>query len=105
MIELKKEILNNGLYLYYNYLSHYGIDKYGTKKDLLLLSCINEILENNCHYDLIDVKSLDNIHRLYRHILHRNPQLKYCRKNLDNYNNLGDAQFIEKYQRIKNITQ
>ena len=97
---IKKEIYNNGLWLYFEYLSHYGVDRHNTKKSLLVLSAIDEIMENNCYYGLVDERTLGNINKFYSYIIHKNPQLKYCRKNIINYNNLGDSQFLEKFRVI-----
>ena len=96
---LIKELYQNSLFLYFNYLPHYGVDRHHTKKDILLLHCLNDLLDNNCYYELIDEKLMGQINRFYHYILNKNPQLKYCKIDLfSNYNNLGDAQFIEKYQ-------
>jgi hypothetical protein len=97
---LKKEIYNTGLFLYFEYLRHYGVDRYHTKKDLLILSCLDELLENNCYYELIGEEELGCINRFYTYIRNKNPQLKYCRRDIINYNNFGNAQYIEKFRVI-----
>jgi len=100
---IKQEIYNNALFLYFDYLPHYGVDRYNTKKSLLILSCIEELLSNNCYYGFIDEMTLGNMNRFYSYILHKNPQLKYCRKDIINYNNLGYDQNIEKFRVIDHL--
>lgn len=104
MNNLKKEIYNNALFLYFTYLPHYGNDKHKTKKSILLLAMIEDLLKNNCHYGFVDSRSLGYINKFVQDILDHNPLLKYCRIDLDQYNNLGDSQYIEKYQVIKEDT-
>ena len=101
---LKNEIFETGLFLYDKFLSHYGVDRHNTKKDLLILSCIDEMLEDNCYYDFISERELGCINRFYSYIRNKNPQLKYCRKEI-NYNNLGDAQWFEKYRLIDHLME
>ena len=98
---IKKEIYETGLHFYFDYLIHYGIDRHHAKKDLLILSCLDEMMEHNCHYEFIHEKGLGCMNRFYNHLRNRNPQLKYCRKNLINYNNLGHSQYIEKFNHSK----
>ena len=96
-----QEIYHNGLFLYFEVLPILGIDKHNSKKDLLLLAMIDDLLTNNCYYEFIDSNAYGYIKDFYHHILNRNPQLKYCRVDIDNrYNNLDGKQFIEKYQMI-----
>jgi hypothetical protein len=102
---IDEEIYKTGLFFYFEYLQHYGVDRYNTKKSLLILSCIDELLDNNCYYDIIDENSLSNINRFYNYILSKNPQLKYCRKCNLNYNNLGNAQNIQKFQMIDMVVE
>jgi|GEM_PF-5404474 len=101
MNDIRKEIYNNSLYYYFKFIPHYGIDKHNTKKSLLLLSMIQDLLEQNCYYGMIDDVTFGYILKFHQYILNKNPQLKYCRGDIScNYNNLGGDQFIEKYQTI-----
>lgn len=97
---IKKEILANAIRLS-EYLSVYGIDKYNTKGDILILSLIDEMLEQNCYFDFIDECTFRNIKRYLAKLLHSNPQLMYCRMNLGDYINLDGKQNIDTYKLIK----
>ena len=99
-----QEIYKNSLFLYFEVFPVYGIDKHNSKKDLILLSMIDDLLDNDCYYGMIDSRTLGYIRKFHQYILNRNPLLKYCRADIDcRYNNLGDEQFIEKYQKVKGL--
>ena len=101
--KLKKEIVNNTLFLY-EYLSIYGIDKFNTKKALVLLAMYDEILSSDCYFGLVSecvhAKVLDHIRR----ILKNNPQLRWCRFDINDYVNMGDPQNIDTYKLLKGRT-
>lgn len=100
----KRNILDNSLNIF-SYLEVYGVDKFNSKRDIILLSFIDDILTTNCYYELIDECILKKIYKIYTDIINSNPQLKYCRINLEDYKNLGGPQNIKTYQQvIKNIT-
>lgn len=103
MNNLKKEIVVNSLSLY-EYLSTYGVDRFNTKEDIILLSFMDDILKQNCYYDFIDECNIMDIEKFINHILHSNPQLRYCRIKLDDYKNLGGKQNIDTYKLIKGRT-
>lgn len=90
-------LLQNGLYIY-SYLAKYGYDKYATKRDLMLLFFLNDILEENCHYDVLNECAHRKVLKLITNILNRNPQLKYCKKEFFDYKNLGGPQNIDTYK-------
>jgi hypothetical protein len=102
MNNINKEILYNGKFIY-DYLSVYGVDRYNTKKDLILLSHMRNILELNCYYNVLNECSINNIYSFISKILNNNPQLKYCRINVNDYKNLGSKQNIDTYKRIDNL--
>jgi len=97
----KREILDNTMNVY-KYLEIYGVDKFNSKEDIILISLIDDILTVNCYYNLLTECMLKKIHRILTDILNNNPQLKYCRINLDDYKNLGGLQNIKTYQKVKN---
>jgi len=97
---MRKELLNSSLKLY-EYLSVYGVDRHNTKEDIILLWLIRDILEQDCYFSLLDECSHKNLMILFRKIQHTNPQLKYCRFNLDDYKNLGNKQNIDTYRIIR----
>jgi methylmalonyl-CoA mutase N-terminal domain/subunit len=100
MNNLKREIIENTLSLY-KYLEIYGVDRHNTREDISLLILIQDILENNCYYNLLDNISFSNIVKVIEHTLHSNPKLKYCRIDITDYKNLGGVQNINTFQIIK----
>jgi len=72
---LQKEIVNNTLFLY-NYLSIYGVDRFNTKRDLVLLAMWEEILSSDCYFGLIRECSLKAVLNEINRILRTNPQLR-----------------------------
>lgn len=99
MNDINREILQNGVFLY-RYLAKYGVDRYNTKRDLILLIWIKDLLEQNCYYDILNECMYNKLIGLIEEILHNNPQLKYCRKELWDYKNLGDKQNIDTYKNL-----
>ncbi len=100
MKNVKKTILVNSVQLYKK-LSIYGIDRYDTKRDILLLSIIDDILSNNCYFNFLDLKTLMCIEKILEKTLRKNPSLKNCRIDINDYKNLGGKQNITTYQIIK----
>lgn len=100
MNNIDRTILTNSLMIY-EYLSIYGIDRHNTKEDIILISMIKDLLYNNCYFDLVDECTMWKIKKILSNILNRNPQLRHCRINLDDYKNLGGKQNITTYQIIK----
>ena len=101
MNNIRLTIYNNFKHLYHKYLPIYGVDKYNIKKDLILLTFIDEILYNECFYGVMNECRYNRVLEFTNHILRSNPKLGYCRVDIDcNYNNLGDPQNIRKYQVI-----
>lgn len=103
MNAIKNEQITNSLRLY-NYLSIYGIDKFNTKQDIILISFMEDILKQNCYYDLLDECSFLAVEKFINYILHSNPQLAYCRIKLDDYKNLGNKQNIDTFKRLEGKT-
>lgn len=99
MNDVNNVILQNGLFIY-DYMAVYGVDKYQTKRDLILLIFLQDILIQNCHYDLLNECTYNAILNLIETILNRNPQLKYCRVELWDYKNLGGPQNVDTYKNL-----
>lgn len=103
MNNIKREIFGSTMSLKKT-LETYGIDRYNTKEDIILLSLIDDILSQNCYFSFLNQCSLTNILRMANCIRNKNPQLKYCRIDLNDYINLGDKQNIDTYKLIKGRT-
>jgi hypothetical protein len=101
MNQLNRNIWDNSLNIF-NYLSIYGFDNYNTKEDLIIISLIKDLLDVNCYYEFIGECQYKNLMNVYNQIFNNNPQLKYCRINLNDYKNLGGPQNILTYQIVKN---
>ena len=97
--DINNVILQNGMYLY-KYLAHYGVDHYNTKRDLILLIWIKDILEQNCYYDILNECMYTKLVGIVNNILNNNPRLKYCRIDLWDYKNLGEKQNIDTYKNL-----
>ena len=97
---LRKELLINSINLY-EYLSVYGVDRHSTKSDLVILSLIEEILSQNCYYDILTECDFTNINKVLTTIKNDNPMFKYCRLDITDYKNLGGKQNIKTHQIIK----
>ena len=87
MHNIDKEIFEDSLFLY-KYLEKFGVDKHETKRDILIVSMLYDIIK---HKELIDdcLKCcLSKVYSTLRHVVDSNPQMKYCRQCLTDYNNI-----------------
>ncbi len=100
MNELRKELLVNSINLY-DFLGVYGVDRFNTKEDISIISLIEEILAQNCYYNLLSECDFKVIDKVLNTIKHRNPMFKYCRLDISDYKNLGNKQNIRTYQIIE----
>lgn len=76
---IDQAFLRNAIFLY-NYLGIYGVDKYNTKEDLLLLNFIKDILNFTQTDKRIKRDLIQYVESMYLYITHSNPQLGYCRQ-------------------------
>ena len=100
MKTFKQGLLSNSLRIY-DYISIYGLDRYNSKKDIMLLLLIEDMLSEDCYFEMLDHYTLNILYSARDFILNRNPQLQYCRRSLNNYYNLDGRQNIDTYKQIK----
>ena len=77
-MNLNKLILANFITLY-KYLTKYGVDKFKTKSDLLLLLAINDFICEAGYYNSFDEETTNIVNMLVNSILNSNKQLVYSR--------------------------
>lgn len=99
-MKVNATILDAGLRLY-DRLERFATSELPTKKDLLLLSFISEILTNNCHYEILSTKQKTVLIESFNRIIRSNKNIPFFRIDHNLYKNLGGKQNITSFQTIK----
>lgn len=98
-MKVNATILDAGLRLY-DRLERFATSELPTKKDLLLLSFISEILTNNCHYEILSTKQKTVLIESFNRIVRSNKNIPFFRIDHNLYKNLGEKQNITSFQTI-----
>lgn len=98
-MKVNATILDAGLRLY-DRLERFATSELPTKKDLLLLSFISEILTNNCHYEILSTKQKTVLIESFNRIVRSNKSIPFFRIDHNIYKNLGGKQNITSFQTI-----
>ena len=98
-MKVNATILDAGLRLY-DRLERLATSELPTKKDLLLLSFISEILTNNCHYEILSTKQKTVLIESFNRIVRSNKNIPFFRIDHNLYKNLGGKQNITSFQPI-----
>ena len=103
-MKVNATILDAGLRLY-DRLERFATSELPTKKDLLLLSFISEILTNNCHYEILSTKQKTVLIESFNRIVRSNKNIPFFRIDHNLYKNLGGKQNITSFQTIKETSE
>lgn len=78
MEKLKQVIVSSGVQMFCR-LQHYLTPELNTKKDLILLSFIDTLIDDDCRYDLLEDDTRRMLERVSQKIINSNVNIKHYR--------------------------